>query len=78
MALFTIKDQNDNQPIVETHYYNWLKDNGFTNIHNIQTKTQYLTEQGFNVGVDRISSEEVSRLKLIENYYYKKVSKKNN
>lgn len=60
-----IPDQDKNQLIVKTHYYNWLKENKVDNLHYVKTKRQYLDE----LGIDKISSEELSTLKVIEQTY---------
>ena len=69
MPLFNIKDKNDDL-IIRSHYYNWLGEQKVTNIHNIQTKTDYLKSQGFVIGVDRITEESLNILKSIEEVYY--------
>lgn len=70
MSLFKIKDQDDSVAVETTHYYKWLKGKKVDNIHAIKTKTEYLIEQGFNVGVDRVTEEDLKRLKAIETLYF--------
>lgn len=71
MPLFQIKDKDDSQPIKETHYYGWLVENNVQDVHSIKTKTQYLEEQGFVVGTDRLEEGDIQRLKAIETVYYR-------
>lgn len=67
---FTIKDTDTSKLMVETHYYKWLQEKQPTDIHAIKTKIDYLSEQGFVVGVDRISEEEIKTLMYIEQKYF--------
>ena len=69
MPLFNIKDKNDDL-IIRSHYYNWLSEQNLDDIHNIQTKTDYLKSQGFVIGVDRITEESLNILKSIEEVFY--------
>ena len=66
---FKIKDKGGDQLIVETDYYNWLQQNKVTNVHFINTKIQYLSEQGFVKGKDFLSEEDLYILKHIEQHY---------
>jgi hypothetical protein len=70
MALFQIKDDNPNQPIVENHYYKWLQGKKPTDIHSINTKIDYLEEQGFVKGVDKLSEESLRSLQYTERVYF--------
>lgn len=70
MALFTIKDTGITK-IKDSHYYKWLAEKKVTNIHNIQTKVDYLTSQGFEVGKDRIDKDDLTILKCIEDVYFR-------
>jgi hypothetical protein len=67
---FTIKDKDTSILMVETHYYKWLEEKQPMDIHTIKTKTDYLSEQGFVVGVDKISEEELKTLKYVEQHYF--------
>ncbi len=69
MALFNIQDKTDSI-IVESHYYNWLSEQNLDDIHNIKTKTDYLKSQGFVMGQDRITEEDLKILKAIEEVFY--------
>lgn len=69
MNIFTIVDQNDSQPMVDTHYYKWLVANNIEDVHTIGTKTLYLTEQGFIKGVNKLTETDLRRLKYIEEHY---------
>ena len=70
MAKFTIKDQDTSIPMLDTHYYQWLKETNQTTINKTITKVEYLKSQGFIVGTDFISDKEIFTLKSIENIYY--------
>ncbi len=75
MGNFKIVDQNRNQQINETHYFNWLQKTEQLNIHNSATKIEYLKEQGFQVGINFITEYEVETLKLIEGFYFQTIIK---
>lgn len=70
MAHFTIKDNDTSKLIVESHYYAWLKENKPSDIHKINTKVNYLVEQGFVIGIDYIGEEQLMTLKSIEDTYF--------
>lgn len=71
MTLFKIKDNDRTIPMTETHYYNWLKENNISDVHYTKTKVEYLTSQGFVVGTDRLSEEDLTTIKYIEQHYTK-------
>lgn len=66
---FQIKDSSD-QNIKTTHYYKWLEAKKPSDIHNINTKIEYLEEQGFKTGVDKLTEEDLYILKGIEQMYF--------
>ncbi|WP_294203092.1 hypothetical protein [uncultured Chryseobacterium sp.] len=68
---FIIPDQDDSLPIKKTHYYEWLKTKQPQNIHSINTKLEYLEEQGFKFLLQYLTAAELQRLKGIENFYFK-------
>jgi GTP-binding protein EngB required for normal cell division len=70
MGLFKIIDSDKSQLIVETDYYKWLLKNKPSDIHSINTKIDYLTEQGFRKGIDKITAIASSTLKAIEEAYF--------
>ena len=71
MKLFKIPDNGKSDlPIVETHYYNWLKCKNEKDIHSINTKREYLTDLGFIVGVNHLTDKNISLLKIIEQMYF--------
>lgn len=73
--LFKTIDQDNHQLIVDTHYYKWLVEQDKKDIHLSNTKKEYLTSQGFNWGVDKISVEDHIRLRAIEVNYFDLVVK---
>lgn len=72
-VLFEILDKDRNQKIVETHYYQWLLDKKKTDIHATLTKIEYLEEQGFKIGVNKLNETSFDTLKYIEHHYFRKV-----
>jgi hypothetical protein len=71
MGTFKTQDQDDKILFTDTHYYKWLENKQPIDIHNINTKVEYLTEQGFEKGRDTVTEEELIRLKYIEQYYFR-------
>lgn len=67
---FTIQDKYTKQPMVNTHYYKWLLQKQPKNIHAINTKIEYLTEQGFKLFEDAITNEELFTLQAVEQHYF--------
>jgi hypothetical protein len=68
---FIIKDRNNtNLPMEQTHYYNWLKNANLKDIHYVNTKKEYLTQEGFKIGVDSLNESDLSILKYIEQYFF--------
>lgn len=68
---FIIKDRNNtNIPMEQTHYYNWLKNANLTDVHYVDTKKEYLTQEGFKIGVDSLNESDLSILKYIEQYFF--------
>tara|TARA_R110000868_G_scaffold72709_1_gene211522 strand:+ start:38 stop:271 length:234 start_codon:yes stop_codon:yes gene_type:complete len=67
---FKIKDIKDKEQFVNTHYFHWLQDKKPKDIHSIDTKIEYLSEQGFTKGTDKISEQDLYRLQSIEEYYF--------
>lgn len=72
---FQIPDVDTDKLISTTHYYKWLTDAKKDNIHNIGTKTEYLEEMGFKVGVDKLGEISLRTLKAIEEVYYRDLLK---
>jgi hypothetical protein len=70
MNSFKIKDTDSSQLIVETDYYKWLQNKRPTDIHNINTKIEYLTEQGFVKGRDKLSESDLRSLQYSERFYF--------
>lgn len=70
---FKLKDQDDKERIVDTHYFNWLKNRKLKDINSTQTKLEYLEVEGFKSGVDNLSTEELDRLRYIEQFYSRRV-----
>jgi hypothetical protein len=77
MKTFKIKDQDRNTPFENTHYWKWLEKRGAQDIHSVSTKIEYLTEQGFVVGTDKLSDWDLFTLKAIEQGYFNKILKRN-
>ena len=75
MNKFNLPDQDDTKLIVDTHYHNWLLEQGKTDIDSIQTKKEYLLTLGFQLGIDRLDEEDIFRLNTIENTYFDIVCK---
>lgn len=58
--------------IKDSHYHKWLEKNvPNKNVHLIQTKVDYLKEQGFEVGTSFLSEDDLTTLKVIEQSYAK-------
>jgi hypothetical protein len=76
-TIFRTQDQDDKQPIVETHYYKWLLEKQPKDIHSIHTKMEYLESQGFIILNNSISSVDAQRLKIIEEHYFDREIKPN-
>lgn len=72
-VLFEIIDKDRSQQIVETHYYKWLLEKKKTDIHYTLTKLEYLEEQGFKVGVNKLNETNFDTLKYIEQHYFRMV-----
>lgn len=70
MNTFKIKDTDPNQLITETDYYKWLQNKKPTDIHSINTKIDYLTEQGFAKGKDKLSESDLRLLQYSERFYF--------
>lgn len=68
--IFQIKDQDPKQPMVETHFFKWLLKNGSENGHTIKDKANYLVEQGFIYGEDKLKAEDLQTLKYIHQHFY--------
>lgn len=68
--LFKIQDQDSSQLMMETHYYKWLLSRKPSDIHSIKTKMEYLGEQGFCVGKNHLSTDDLKRLQYIEQHYF--------
>lgn len=66
---FQIKD-NSEQSITTTHYYKWLETKKPSDIHYINTKIEYLEEQNFKTGVDKLTADDLSILQSIERMYF--------
>lgn len=73
--IFQIPDVDSNKLISTTEYYKWLTEAKKDNIHNIGTKTEYLEELGFKVGVDKLTEKSLQMLKIIEQVYYRDILK---
>ncbi len=73
MNIFKIPDQDDNQLIVDTHYFKWLQKNQFKDIHAIETKKKYLAEIGFEIGEEWLEVGDITRLQYIERHYFMKI-----
>ena len=71
MGTFKLKGNATDILIVDTDYYKWLLRKQLKDINSITTKVEYLRELGFVVGVDRLTSEDVSTLGYIEKHYLK-------
>ncbi len=69
-VLFKIKDQDDSQLMVNSHYYKWLLEQQPRDIHSIHTKMAYLESEGFVLLDNSISSEDSQRLRYIEQFYF--------
>ncbi len=70
MANFKIQDQDDKIPMVETHYFKWLKTVKPISIHKSTTKVNYLKSHGFIIGTNFITEKEISTLNAIEDCYF--------
>lgn len=57
-------------PIGELHYYQWLKANKVQDVHGIQTKLEYLREQGFVQGTHRLGEHQLRVLRAAEEVYF--------
>lgn len=59
------------KPFVELDYFQWLKDTRKSNIHAIETKTEYLSNRfDFVRGVDSIDRRTMNTLKYTEQFYF--------
>lgn len=72
---FQIPDVDTDKLISTTHYYKWLTDAKKDNIHNVGTKTEYLEEMGFKIGVDKLTEHSLRVLKSIEEVYFRNITK---
>lgn len=70
MSTFKIEDTDSKQPMILTHFFNWLRTNGSADGHTIKDKQNYLTEQGFIYGEDKLSHDDLQSLKAIHKYFY--------
>lgn len=69
---FDVLSVNEYQaPIIETNFYNWMRDNDKTNFHRIYDVREYLADAfGFKCGVNRVDSEAIRVLKIIGEQYF--------
>lgn len=68
-TLFSIPDQNDYSPMINSHYYNYLLSNKENNVHGFLTKVTYIRTLGFDTDKHTLSSDDIFRLQAIEQHY---------
>lgn len=68
--IFAIQDKGGNALIKDSHYYTWLLSKKPKDIHAVDTKVEYLIEQGFKLYQDKLTAKDLSILKAIEEMYF--------
>lgn len=67
-----IKKNPYHTPLVETNYFQWLRQENLQNIHSIETKKQYLNERfNFIQGVHTLDKRTLTVLKYVEEFYFR-------
>lgn len=67
-----LKNVDWNQPVTETHYFQWLEVNGEG--HRIDDLQSYLKAQGFEIGVDALPKDTVDFLQTIHKFWEYRVN----